>query len=96
VATAPGYTTAERELEVTRGAPLPTERFALEPLPGRLAIDTGGVEADVYIDGAPVGKAPGEVEAGAGKRLLLLRAPRHLDATQTVDVTGRGSARRSP
>jgi formylglycine-generating enzyme required for sulfatase activity len=90
VATAPGHATATREIVVGRGATMATERFTLEPLPGRLAIDTGGVEAEVFIDGAPVGKAPGEVEVAAGRRLLLLRAARHLDATQPVDVTGRG------
>ena len=86
---APGHRDATRRLQVRADEPQRLE-VRLEPLPGTLDIDTGGVAAKVFIDGAEVGGAPGAIEVAAGERTLTLRAPRHLDAVQRVTVEGRG------
>jgi formylglycine-generating enzyme required for sulfatase activity len=86
---APGHREATRRLQVRAGEPQRLE-VRLEPLPGTLDLDTGGVAAKVFVDGAEVGSAPGAIEVAAGERTLLLRAPRHLDAVQRVTVEGRG------
>jgi hypothetical protein len=48
------------------------QRFvvALERLPGKVAFDTGGVAATLAVDGATVGKLPGEYDLRAGTREL--------------------------
>lgn len=84
-----GFRPAERELQVLRDQPL---RVALQlsKLPGILSIDTGGVAATVTVDGAELGKAPGDIEVAAGKRTITLRADRYLDAVQQLEVEGGG------
>ncbi|MGB6452438.1 MAG: PEGA domain-containing protein [Steroidobacteraceae bacterium] len=66
-------------------------RLVLRKLPGRLKIDTGGVEAAVSVDGVRIGSAPGEMEVAAGRRTIALRAPRYLDYIATLDVAGAGA-----
>ena len=88
-ARAEGYRSATRTVQVQDGVPLRLE-LRLEPLPGVLEFDTGGVPAQVFIDGAEAGRAPGAIEVAAGERTVLLRAPRFLDAVQKVAVQGRG------
>jgi formylglycine-generating enzyme required for sulfatase activity len=83
-----GY--APRELVVDARRDAPPLRIALDPLPGRLRIDTHGVTAEVHVDGALAGTAPGEVEVDAGARTLLVRAPGHLDFVRRVRVAGAG------
>lgn len=83
-----GY--VEYRKTVTIGAATPPLDIRMEPLPGKLVVDSGGVAADVLVDGAPVGRAPGEVAVRAGVRTVTLRAPRHLDATRRIVVKGMG------
>jgi formylglycine-generating enzyme required for sulfatase activity len=78
-----------RNIQVREGESLRLD-LRLEPLPGVLELDTGGVVAQVFIDGAEAGRAPGSIEVAAGERTLTLRAPRFLDALQKVKVEGRG------
>lgn len=88
-ARAAGHRDVTRTIEVRRDQPLRLD-LRLEPLPGVLEIDTGGVAAQVFIDGAEAGRAPGTIEVAAGPRTLLLRAPRFLDSVRKVEVEGRG------
>lgn len=84
-----GYEPAERTVEVRADQPLSLE-LQLVPKPGVLEIDTAGVAARVFIDGADAGAAPGAVEVPGGTRTLAIRAARHLDYIQTLEVEGRG------
>ena len=59
--------------------------------PGIVVVDTGGVAAEATVDGAPVGRVPGELMIAAGTRTLTLRAARHLDLVQTLEVQGGGA-----
>ena len=85
-----GYAPLVRKLDVRAGQPA---RLALRltKLPGLVAIDTGGVAAIVTVDGAEAGRAPGELSIAAGARTLTLRAERHLDVVQKLDVEGGGA-----
>ncbi|HEV7633694.1 MAG TPA: SUMF1/EgtB/PvdO family nonheme iron enzyme [Steroidobacteraceae bacterium] len=84
-----GYRSRSVTFRLQRGAVAPLQ-VVLQPLPGRLAIDTHGVAAQVFVDGAAAGQAPGEVEVAAGSRLIVLRAPRHLDFLSQQQVEGLG------
>lgn len=86
---AAGYAPARQPAQVGDDA---GQRFvvALERLPGRVAIDTGGVAATLSVDGVPAGKLPGEVELRAGERELAIAAPHYVEARQRFTVTGGG------
>ncbi len=92
--THPGYRSQVLKLRVTReladAEPLAVE---LARLPDLYAIDTGGVAAEVLVDGRPAGKAPGEVEIESGVHELILRAPRHVDHVSQQQVEGGGNRR---
>lgn len=86
-----GYREQRLTLQVSRAlaeaAPL---QVTLQKLPGRLAIDTGGIAAELLMDGMPAGTVPGEVEIPPGTHELLVRAPRHLDYAARIDIEGGG------
>lgn len=85
----PEYHSAEQRIRVADGS-VPTVRLRLAKLPGRLRVDTGGVAATVSINGAEVGRAPGVVEAPAGRNTITVRAARHLDHVAVLEVEGGG------
>ncbi len=85
-----GYVSVEQPLHVVSSGTPATLRLHLSPEPGRITIDTRGVAADVLVDGAIVGKAPGEIPVAAGHRVVTLRAPRYLDFVAELDVAGAG------
>lgn len=84
-----GYQSLERTVNVRKNVPLLLD-LRLEPLPGVLSIDTGGIPATVFIDGAEAGRVPGEIKVAGGERTLLVRAERHLDSMERITVEGRG------
>jgi formylglycine-generating enzyme required for sulfatase activity len=86
----PGYAPLVRKLDVREGQPAKLA-LRLTKLPGIVTIDTGGLAATVTVDGAEVGRAPGELSIAAGARTLTLRADRHLDIIQKLDVEGGGA-----
>ncbi len=88
-ASAAGYEPLERRITVRAGEPLVVE-LQLKEKPGVLEIDTAGVSARAFIDGAEVGRVPGDLPVPAGERTLILRAERYLDHVATVRVEGRG------
>ncbi len=89
VASRRGYETASTAVRIgSRGNQ--EVRLALKKLPGRVQVDTQGVEATLLIDGKPLGSVPGEYEVAAGAREFELRAPRYLDFKETVEVKGAG------
>jgi formylglycine-generating enzyme required for sulfatase activity len=89
--THPGYRSRSLTLQVSRdlvdAEPLVVE---LARLPGTLAVDTGGVAAELVVDGQVVAQLPGEVEIEAGTHALTVRAPRHVDYTALLDIEGGG------
>ncbi len=64
--------------------------IALERLPGRVAIDTGGVAATLSVDGVPKGVLPGAFDLPAGTRELTIAAPRYAEQQIRFDVAGGG------
>lgn len=63
---------------------------ALERLPGKVAFDTGGVAATLAVDGAIVGKVPGEFELKAGAREVSVAAQHFAEERLRLDVKGGG------
>jgi len=88
-----GYFPARTDVRVTQGAPA-SARLRLAKLPGKLAIDTHGIAAQVNVDGVPLARAPAEIEIPAGHRTVLVRAPRYFDSVTAVEVTGAGLRQR--
>lgn len=84
-----GYEPIERAVTVRAGTPIAMDLRLVEK-PGILEIDTEGVAARVFVDGAEVGRAPGEVSVMSGERTITLRSDRHLDHVEQVAVEGRG------
>ncbi len=84
-----GYRRAELRVDVQRGRESRAS-FRLQKLPGIVQFDTGGVEAQVSVDGVLAGRVPGDLDIEAGLRTLTVRAPRYLDQVVRVDVTGMG------
>jgi formylglycine-generating enzyme required for sulfatase activity len=89
--TAPGYAPASLGVEITR-AEGQEVRVLLQRLPGRVSVDTDGIEATLSVDGREIGALPGEFELAAGMRELLVRAPRYEDHRESLLVTGGGVA----
>ena len=89
-----GYRSRALSLQVTRALadsqPLAVE---LVKLPDRYTIDTGGVSAELLVDGNTAGHVPGAVELQAGAHELLVRAPGYLDYVAKQDVEGGGNQR---
>lgn len=68
----------------------PTVELVLQPLPGRLSIDTTPPGARVSIDGETVGETPlTDLPVEKGERRLLLEEARHLPLEQVLQVEGR-------
>ena len=84
-----GYAPAQAEIEVNGGSHEDV-RLRLAKLPGTLHIDTHGIAATVIVDGAEVGRAPGDVAMSAGDRTITLRAPRYVDYITHLSVQGAG------
>ena len=87
----PGYRPRTLTINVSRAlagaTPLSVE---LEYLPGIIEIDTGGVQAELLVNGRPAGDAPADVEVPAGVHDLILRAPGHVDHVTRLQVAGGG------
>lgn len=91
---APGYLSYEGQLEVSKEATQRAE-VILQPLPGRVSIDSAPSGATVTVDGESVGTTPlTDVPIEAGSRQLRLALPRYLPLTQDIDVTGRNVQQR--
>jgi len=89
VATREGYTPAEAQVTVNRSTQA-RALIHLVKLPGVLEVDTGGVSAQIFADGAPVGRVPGAVKVPAGERTLTFKAPRYLEHVERLTVAGGG------
>ena len=95
VAAKAGYRRLEVSVDVT-GEPGQTLRHALRLLPGRLAVDTGGVAgAEVAVDGSGKGASPlAAFEVEAGDREVSVRAPGYEEFRTRVAIEGRGVEQR--
>jgi formylglycine-generating enzyme required for sulfatase activity len=92
VAAKEGYRRLEVTVELT-GEPGQVLQHAMQPLPGRLAVDTGTVVgAEVLLDGRLAGTTPlAPFEAEAGERELRVRAQGYEEAVSRVVVEGRAT-----
>jgi len=95
VAEKAGYRRLEALVEVT-GEAGQVLRLAMQLVPGRLTVDTGGVAgAEVSVDGRTVGTTPlAAFEAEAGEREVRVRADGHEEFRTRVVIEGRGQEQR--
>jgi PEGA domain len=84
-----GYIAARADIVVGDEA-ASSVRLYLQKLPGKLHVDTGGIVANVSVDGVAVGHAPGVLSVPAGPRTIIISAPHYLDYIANVTVAGAG------
>ncbi|MBP6513547.1 MAG: SUMF1/EgtB/PvdO family nonheme iron enzyme [Steroidobacteraceae bacterium] len=89
VVEAAGYRRVERLVQIAHGDSQ-VLKVALERLPGRVRIETGGVDAVLSVDGVRLGAVPGEHELPAGEREILIEAARYLPYRGRLMVQGGG------
>jgi formylglycine-generating enzyme required for sulfatase activity len=93
IAANPGFETTRMPVQVT-GERNQQVHVALKKLPGRVAVDTGGVAATLMVDGKLLGPVPGKYEVAAGAHDFALSAERHLDFFERVEIEGGGKEQR--
>ncbi len=84
-----GYEPAEFKV-VARGPVQARALIHLVKLPGKLEVDSGGVNAEISVDGKRIGRVPGTVDVPAGERTLTFTAQRYLDYVERVNIAGGG------
>ena len=84
-----GYEPAEIRVNVQGSVP-PRALLHLVKLPGKLVVDSGGVKAEISVDGKRIGSVPGTVDVPAGERTLTFKAARYLDHVERVNIAGMG------
>ncbi len=92
VAEKAGYRKLEKDIEVGDDAEA-TFRFALEKLPGLLAVSTKPeIGATVLVDGESVGTTPlPPIELSAGEHEVTVRAERYRDFQTRMVIEGQGA-----
>jgi eukaryotic-like serine/threonine-protein kinase len=84
---AAGYAPAELSLELLEGTTPPPLRFVMEPITGRLDVDSEPAEATVKVDGQAVGRTPlAAFEVGPGRHEVRFEKKGFLPGVQRVDV----------
>lgn len=92
--TASGYHPYDSTFTVDREASQRVE-VVLQPLPGRLTVDTTPPGATLFIDDEAVATTPVEdLSVEAGDHTLRLEAPRYLHYSQELTITGRDTQQR--
>jgi formylglycine-generating enzyme required for sulfatase activity len=90
----PGYRSRSVTLQVTHAlAGAQPLAVTLLKLPDHYDVDTGGVAAELLVDGQPVATLPGRVDIEAGTHELIVRAPGFVDYVVRQDVEGGGQQR---
>lgn len=86
---APGYHPYSSELIVSKEASQRQE-VMLQPLPGRLTVETQPSGVSLLLDGEVVAQTPVlDLSVEPGEHTLTLQAPRYLDLEQDLLITGR-------
>lgn len=89
-AEAEGYHATDTMVEVTRERNQEIE-IALEPLPGRLQVNSELENIEVFIDDEPVGVVPGVIEDIAkGPHLVEFRKYRYFPERREIEIEGLG------
>lgn len=89
-AIAKGYKPLQQGISVRPDEAISLE-LRLEPLPGILQVDTGGIQAELFVDGASAGSVPGDVSVSRGIRTLTVRAERFFDEIRQIEIEGYGT-----
>ena len=88
-ASAAGYHTLQTSLTVT-DKDSQVVQLILQPLPGRLSVDSQPPGADIFIDDERVGETPlTDLPVAAGAHSLRVQSPRYLPQQRSLEITGR-------
>ncbi len=89
MASAPGYHSLTSDITVSDKDSQIVE-LILQPLPGKLSINSQPAGARVLLDTNLLGETPfTDLPVEAGEHIIELHAPRYLPLTQSIDITGR-------
>lgn len=89
-AEAAGYHPLDTDIEVTREGTQEV-KLALEPLPGRLQVESQLADIEVFIDDELRGLAPGLIEdLTRGPHIVEFRKHRYFPLRQDLEIEGRG------
>jgi formylglycine-generating enzyme required for sulfatase activity len=91
-ATAAGHASVDVQVDAAATATGAAVQISLPLLPGEVAVDTGGVEGELLVDGSVAGAVPGIITLPAGSHEIIIRAPRHVEHVARLQV--QGAARR--
>ncbi|MBO5821795.1 MAG: PEGA domain-containing protein [Lentisphaeria bacterium] len=82
----PGHASKSRKIEVANARPIPVIRERLNSNSGTLQVIGKPAGATLYINEEAVGSVPYQAKFTAGKYLLELRAPGHIDKKTEIEV----------
>ena len=83
----PSYRTFSKEIDIVSGKPFVEKVPNLEPIYGKLNIDSNPFDADIYIDGKSYGKTPNQIQKILiGQHTLTLKKEGYKDINETIEI----------
>ena len=83
----PSYRTFSKEIDIVSGKPFVEKVPNLEPIYGKLNIDSNPFDADIYIDGKAYGKTPNQIQKILiGQHTLTLKKEGYKDINETIEI----------
>ncbi len=83
----PSHRTFSKEIDIVSGNPFVEKVPNLEPIYGKLNIDSNPFDADIYIDGKAYGKTPNQIQKILiGRHTLSLKKEGYKDINETIEI----------
>ena len=83
----PSYRTFSKEIDIVSGKPFVEKVPNLEPIYGKLNIDSNPFDADIYIDGKSYGKTPNQIsKVLIGQHSLSLKKEGYAELQATIEI----------
>ena len=83
----PSHRTFSKEIDIVSGKPFVEKVPNLEPIYGKLNIDSNPFDADIYIDGKAYGKTPNQIQKILiGQHTLSLKKEGYKDINETIEI----------
>ncbi|MDY4932253.1 MAG: SUMF1/EgtB/PvdO family nonheme iron enzyme, partial [Candidatus Onthomorpha sp.] len=83
----PSHRTFSKEIDIVSGKPFVEKVPNLEPIYGKLNIDSNPFDADIYIDGKSYGKTPNQIsKVLIGQHSLSLKKEGYAELQATIEI----------
>ena len=83
----PSHRTFSKEIDIVSGKPFVEKVPNLEPIYGKLNIDSNPFDADIYIDGKAYGKTPNQIQKILiGRHTLSLKKEGYAELKATIEI----------